>query len=401
MAPAPKRETDAILWRTESHSLVIDCPRPLLDEIHLSVLDGFRRLSHGGIEVGGVLFGRRQQNTLQLLAWRPILCEYASGPGFALSQADRAGLQQLLDTASQDPQLAVLEPLGFFVSHTRKAVQLLDRDLEILDAFFPDPWQVALVIHPRKAALSRAGFFVREQDNTVRQEASYQEFSIEQTFRVRPSAPLRSEPVEPLFPPSDPRESPAAPDPLPQPASPPARPWREWLMVLAGLLLLAVAGVALPRFRAASEGPDDSLALKLQDNNGQLRVEWNRAARQLADAEKTELQISDGGPLLVPLQREIARTGSLTYARRSEDVTIRFVVYRKDRPPTEELARFVGPPVPRPADDLLKAHKERDAFLIEAETLRQDLKREEKRTRELERTVHQLKAKLERKSKRK
>src|SRR5260370_7363567 len=91
------------------------------------------------------------------------------------------------------------------------------------------------------------------------------------------------------------------------------------------------------------------------------------------------------------------RSGSLNYARRSEDVTVRFIVYRKNKPPVEELARFVGPPVPaRASKALLEAEKQRDALLQEAGQLREAMPDEGKRPRHLHQALTQLHSQIHR-----
>src|SRR6202035_2938961 len=71
-----------------------------------------------------------------------------------------------------------LRPVGWFVSHLREGVALLASDLEIYNGFFPEAWQVALVICPMSGGRAQAGFFAREADGKVQSEASYQSFDL-------------------------------------------------------------------------------------------------------------------------------------------------------------------------------------------------------------------------------
>ena len=59
-----------------------------------------------------------------------------------------------------DPQLEGLLCLGWFLSHTRTEIALSESDLEIFSTYFPDPWQVTLVVRPGRGGSMRAGFFV-------------------------------------------------------------------------------------------------------------------------------------------------------------------------------------------------------------------------------------------------
>src|SRR5262245_21669753 len=115
---ASRDDLDALLWTVANHAVTVECPWVLLEEINGIVQDGFRKLSRGGVEVGGILFGRHTGNTVRIMAWRPIECEHSRGPAFLLSNNDEHGLTQQLEAATRDPHLQVLEPVGCFVSHT-------------------------------------------------------------------------------------------------------------------------------------------------------------------------------------------------------------------------------------------------------------------------------------------
>jgi hypothetical protein len=61
-----------------------------------------------------------------------------------------------------EPALAGLTPVGWFHSHTRSEICLRDDDLALHNQFFPETWQIALVIQPGMDGSTRAGFFFRE-----------------------------------------------------------------------------------------------------------------------------------------------------------------------------------------------------------------------------------------------
>src|SRR5258708_7456997 len=166
-------------WSTPEIQLTIEYPLEVMDEIRAAVCDGLQQLSHGGLEVGGVLFGARRENTLRILTWRPISCEHAHGPSLRLSDRDRIDLARLMEVAKTDSDLAGLHPAGWFLSHARSDIFLTQSDLEIFHGFFPEPWQVTLVLRPSKAGPARAGFFLREADGSLRSESSYKDFAVE------------------------------------------------------------------------------------------------------------------------------------------------------------------------------------------------------------------------------
>src|SRR5580704_16190588 len=164
-------------WTVPESPITVEYSLVVIEEIRHAVAEGFQRLSRGGIEVGGVLYGTRDGRTVRVLAMRPIACEHARGPGFLFSDKDRVALNEQLVRDKEDPQLQELISVGWFLSHTRSEIALTESDLEIYSIFFPAPWQVTLVIRPGRAGSMRAGYFVREPDGTVKGERSYLEFN--------------------------------------------------------------------------------------------------------------------------------------------------------------------------------------------------------------------------------
>src|SRR5437016_6293675 len=92
-------------WSVAESPITIEYSLVVIEEIRHEVLEGFQRLSRGGIEVGGVLYGTREGRTVRILAIRPIACEHARGPGFLLSDRDAEGLARQLDADKEDSHL--------------------------------------------------------------------------------------------------------------------------------------------------------------------------------------------------------------------------------------------------------------------------------------------------------
>ncbi|MGO4882079.1 MAG: hypothetical protein ACLP59_14800 [Bryobacteraceae bacterium] len=141
---------------------VIEYSNAMMDEIDMRAAEGYQRMRHGGVEVGGVLFGFQKKGALRIVAARALECEYSNGPRFVLSPRDEAALAAMLRTYAGDPQLADLEPVGFYHSNTREEIKLSEVDLRLFERFFPKAWQVALVVRPANLAPTRMGFFVRQ-----------------------------------------------------------------------------------------------------------------------------------------------------------------------------------------------------------------------------------------------
>src|SRR6266550_3912647 len=163
-------------WSVAEHSIQIEYAQGVLTEIDRTVVDGFRRLRRGGIEVGGVLFGVRDGQAVRILAFRPLASEHALGPGFVLSKTDDRALSELLQTAESDPALQGMIPVGWYHSHTRSHIHLSSKDIEVFDRHFPEFWQIALVLRPDHFQATKAGFFFREEEGRIHSEASYREF---------------------------------------------------------------------------------------------------------------------------------------------------------------------------------------------------------------------------------
>jgi proteasome lid subunit RPN8/RPN11 len=171
-------------WKVEGYALEINYSLEVMDEICHAAWEGLQKIPRRGLEIGGLLFGMRHGDRLEINAWRPIACEHAKGPGFELSSKDEGELKQQLESAAEDPGLKLLEALGWFHSHTRDEVRLSKTDLDLHNRFFPAPYQVALVLRPHASEHTRAGFFSREADGSIHWEASHKEF-VPETRRRR------------------------------------------------------------------------------------------------------------------------------------------------------------------------------------------------------------------------
>src|SRR5690242_15628173 len=106
-------------WQVDGLSPLIRYSRAVMEELRASASEGFNRLAHGGIEIGGVLFGLNEQDGVTILAQRPLACEYAFGPSFTLSENDQRALENLLLTPAGDSDLSGMRPVGWYHSHTR------------------------------------------------------------------------------------------------------------------------------------------------------------------------------------------------------------------------------------------------------------------------------------------
>ncbi len=139
----------------------------LLEKIAHSVIDGYTASLHGGLEVGGVLFGRRDGVQVTAENFRPLPCDHSLGPRFMLSENDERGLRELLEAPRIDPSLEGLEAVGWYCSHTRSELVLLDYELLLHSTYFPGQPEFVMVFRPHDLRNVAVGIFSRNVDGTV------------------------------------------------------------------------------------------------------------------------------------------------------------------------------------------------------------------------------------------
>jgi len=142
-------------------------------------MESYYAAPRGGVEVGGVFFGVTAGESLHILAYRPVSCQYLMGPSFKLSVDDKAGLSNVLALPDSDPKLAKLSALGWYHSHHRSEIFLSQEDLALYNEFFPGRQQVALVLRPAHMKATRAGFFFRDAEGLLQAHAPLQEFIVD------------------------------------------------------------------------------------------------------------------------------------------------------------------------------------------------------------------------------
>jgi proteasome lid subunit RPN8/RPN11 len=189
-------DSTLVSWSVPECPFAIEYSARVMDDIRLAVTDAFFSLPRGGAEIGGILLGTFDGARLQVLAHSALECEHAFGPSFTISLNDEARLRSLLANAPREsPGLQVV---GWYHSHTRSGVFLSDADVEIHKIYFPEEWQVALVMRPHTFEPTRIGFFFREPDGTMQISSSYNETEIQALpMRPMPSAPAPLEAVKP------------------------------------------------------------------------------------------------------------------------------------------------------------------------------------------------------------
>ena len=409
-------------WSAAASPLTIEYSLVVIEEIRHEVAEGFQKLSRGGIEVGGVLYGVQEGKTVRIMAIRPVACEHAGGPTFRLSERDRAALHEQIRQDRTDARLEDLVCVGWYVSHTRSEILLTEADQEIFSSFFPKPWQVALVIRPSRGGNMRAGFFVREPDGTINASQSYLEFSFpdrlagvfepnrgalaeRQTPERRSALRVAANPPVPPAPEVQPHPqtfvptfSPVSsnltslfgePAPVPEPvAATKAKSGKKWFWLAAALIVIAGLAVTGARFLASSM-TNETIALSVLEREGQLDIEWNRQAAPVSKAVGGTLEIADGQQTrTIPLKAADLALGKFSYKRDTGDIQVRMIVDEPDGKKVQEASRFLGPAPPKANDDELKALQQRkDELEAEVARLKQSNGDQAQRIQQLERTL--------------
>jgi hypothetical protein len=404
------QDTNFGSWAVAESRLSIEYSLVVIEEIRHAVTEGFQRLSRGGLEVGGVLYGTHEGSAVRIQAMREIVCEHARGPSFLLSDNDRAALTEQLARGQEDPRLEGMVALGWFLSHTRGEIALTESDLETFNAFFPAPWQITLVIRPGRTGFMRAGFFVRESDGAVKSERSYLDFS----FPDRPAAPDRP-PRDRGAPLGDrrnapyhdapPDTTPSAPHDVPLFGQPPASipqylPYpetrRKWPWgVVAVILAVAVVAILGMRLFAPRVAPEP-ISLSVAERDGQLQIQWNHSSRTITGAARGTLEITDGqDSRSLPLTRLDLSRGSFNYLRKSADVEVRMTVEDSAGEKMQEASRFLGsPPIAGDPNELDAIRLERDSLQDQIAALRAQNRQQADRIQQLERTLVILQTRL-------
>ena len=172
------------VWTAPEVPLLVEYPLDIMEELRALLCDELHRLSRGGGDVAGVLFGVSRGAAIRIMTWRAISRDAGEEQSPRMSRHDRAEMVRVLGMAASDPAMQGFEPLGWFCSHSDGGTGLTLADVDLFENFFPNSWQVTLLLRRGPGGTARAGFFVREQDGSLRPDASYRELFVQPVRRV-------------------------------------------------------------------------------------------------------------------------------------------------------------------------------------------------------------------------
>jgi hypothetical protein len=137
--------------------------------MHSGMADRLQAEVRGGVEAGGILLGRMEEDRGKATAFiddfMPVPCSYRGGPLYALSDEDTVNLEAaLLRTAlaaCKSPDAPSV--LGYYRSHMRDGLWLSPADLLVIDSYFQAPDSVFLIVKTlANTKACTAGFFFWE-----------------------------------------------------------------------------------------------------------------------------------------------------------------------------------------------------------------------------------------------
>ena len=421
------------VWHVPQCPFAIEYSPGVLEQVRIAVTDAFYSVPHGGAEIGGVLFGVREPGRIRVLHCEPLPCEHAFGPSFVLSERDHRRLAVIVSAPPRS-----MAPVGWYHSHTRSDITLSGADLEIHDLYFPQAWQIALILRPHALEPMRAGFFFRDVLGKIRAEASYAEFVVEapgkRVVHAAAAAAAAGHAIVPVLQPPPVPEPPVHAAPVPKPAiqpppetapleavppeaappealpaaveiaiprflaiEPPRRRSKKWLWIALAFALpggiAAGAWYSQPFWMPYLESLHVPAppALTTRDHEGQLEIQWDPAAGAVRNAASAVLYIADGDfRSETPLDGARLRTARIFYIRRTERVDVRIDLRLPGGSHIQAATTFMGrlpQAVPSPAE--LQLRQERDA-------LANELRNQGARTRHLEQTILEIQNQLRR-----
>jgi hypothetical protein len=162
---------ERLAWRAYKDLPTIECARELLAqirgalEIHAAIVEDLRRPSVPS-EVSGFVFGKKERDSVQILAFRPIAAPYPTRPAPQLAREYGEALEQVLAQSRHDQKLRGLEVVGWYRSIG--AIGLIDLDLEIYNQSCPRDWQFCMVFDLLADGFTKIGFLYRNPDGSIR-----------------------------------------------------------------------------------------------------------------------------------------------------------------------------------------------------------------------------------------
>jgi hypothetical protein len=342
---------DRLIWRYAPLDAEVVCTSAVLETIRHQAAQSRSRLSHSGLESGGILLGRRTDRSMEIVGALSIECEHKLGPLFILSAAD----EKALDATLASDKLGTLRPVGLYVSHSRQGFAVAEAEAKILDRLAAGPWQLVLVVVPARFGPARAGFFIRGAVD--RSFVCVHELLLSPMERVVPAAtPAATRVGTGSVPHAVRRNTVHVQAVLGRVKSLGSRAkslatqvkghWKlsQWNMAASVILLLLFvsAGGLFMRARAV---PSTSIPMHVSDLGSNVRIEWDPAQKAVRSASHATLEIRDGQsrPVTIPVTRGELDNGSVMFIPHSDNIEVRLKLMRGNALSSESVLYFINP----------------------------------------------------------
>src|SRR5580658_1682276 len=226
--------TAGYIWEDPGDSIMIQVGLDVVERLGAAVQQGLGAGSRGN-EIGGILLGRAlpgYRRAVLIEDFEPMPCEHLRGASYTLSPKDRRVLGARL--ARRAPRQVV----GYFRSHTRPGMYLDQDDYAVFSQYFPEGWQVCLLVRPSTEGPAMGGFFFWE-DGEVDRRSTYRQFPFDSVRLAEGNYPITGE--KPAVA-EAPRPAPVL-VPKPEARAPRKLPPLPWVVVPVIAVLFLIAGL--------------------------------------------------------------------------------------------------------------------------------------------------------------
>jgi hypothetical protein len=312
----------------------------LVRELRARAIEGFVSLPKRGVEIGGILFGHMRGESVQIEGFEEAPCEHRYGPSYALSDADRARLSELLAQRQGGGSLPVA---GFFRSFTSREPLIEAADEEFVREHFPHGDFLFLMLQPLSPQSCVASFRLFREGELL-PESEHPPFAFDPA-QMEPGESAVTAPAAPTAPTPPVLEVPAPVLPPPYRARDEGPRWAEetsertvkpparsrWWLPVAICLISGIGGAVIYElWNVAREPRWVELHLDARPAGRQLDVSWDANAPRAVNATRALLGVTDGGEHhdieLTPAQM---RAGKYSYTPAHGDIALRLILYGK------------------------------------------------------------------------
>jgi TonB family protein len=226
------------VWEDPGDSIMIQVNLDLVERLGTAVQQGLGAGARGN-EIGGILLGRSLPGFGRVVLiedFELTPCEYLRGASYTLSPKDR----RLLGTHLERREAR--QVVGYFRSHTRPGMYLDQEDFAVFSQYFPEPWQVFLLVRPATEGPAMGGFFFWE-DGDINRRSPYRQFPFDCARLAEGDFPITAgQPAVAPAPAPPPRPVPIL---VPKPEARAARklPSLPWVVVPIIAVLFLIAGL--------------------------------------------------------------------------------------------------------------------------------------------------------------